>query len=122
MYRNGVAFAPVDNPQGEKSNFAKQNRHERNELIPEDEMCATPPPLPGQRKLKLILPNKANFSASSRNQDTSRYTDYLFSEEPNSVLDFCSARAWRVFRQTCGFSNSNPAAVPGSGSTGAFNL
>src|SRR5712692_3623037 len=63
-----------------------------------------------------ILPIKANSSESSRNQDTSKRRDYLFSEEPNSVLDFCSAWAWRVFRQTCGFSNSNSAADPGSGS------
>jgi hypothetical protein len=32
---------------------------------------------------KLILPNKANFSSSSRNQDTSIRHDALFSEEPS---------------------------------------
>ena len=38
----------------------------------------------GQRKLKVILPNKANFSSSSRNQDTSIRHDSLFSEEAKS--------------------------------------
>ena len=44
-------------------------------------MCATRPLLPWQRKHKVIWPNKANSSASSRNQDTSIRDDYLFSEE-----------------------------------------
>jgi len=48
-------------------------------------MRATPPLL-GHRKQKVILPNKANLSASSTNKDTSIRCDYLFSEEPNFFL------------------------------------
>ena len=46
---------------------------------PSMKMCATPLLLPGPRRHKVILPNKANFSANCRNKDTSLQCDYPFS-------------------------------------------
>jgi hypothetical protein len=45
-------------------------------ISPWDARC-----LPGQRKHKVILPNKPNSSSSSRNKDTSICSDYLFSDD-----------------------------------------
>ena len=41
----------------------------------------------------MLLPNKANFSASSRNQDTSIRHDHLFSGELNSSQAYEAALA-----------------------------
>src|SRR5437899_2477361 len=65
------------------SDFAEQNQHERKELIPEDENGCNRPRSPGQRKHKVILPIKPNFSSSSTNKDTSFRYDCLFPEEAN---------------------------------------
>jgi hypothetical protein len=65
--------------------FAKQSQHELKELTPEDENVGsrrTPSVLGRQRKIKVILPNKANSSTSSRNQDASTAV----------TLYFCGAR------------------------------
>jgi len=64
--------------------FAKQNWHEREELTPEDENVGSREELSRSRSRKVILPNKANSSVSSRNRDTSMRCDHLFSEEANS--------------------------------------
>jgi len=42
-------------------NFAKQNRHEREELIPEDENVRNSSLLSGQRKHKVTLQNRPTF-------------------------------------------------------------
>jgi len=72
--------------------------------------------------MKMMLPTakKSDFAKQSQFFRKLKKQRHILSA---ATIYFCSAWAWRGFRQTCGFSNSNPAGRFRFGfPTGAFTL